>query len=409
MPPKLSGRDKGLAIKAENEAKKEQLQREAEERREAMEWQKGAKDNSKAKLEAEKEAEKLRKKREIEEAEAQDAAEAAKILSGKGGPTVTTASGGGGGGAIGGGGGGGAKKAPKKDDSKALAAILAAVPKSKKQIEEEKKAKEAEEKRKKDEEKRLAKEEAARQKQIEDDKLRAKGIVIGASEDLMIEVKKINLGSLEASQAIGSDGSMIETASASNIDDALNVFVFGGADGPTTSEQMSAKSAYRAFCDQEKPKLRDEKPGLRSNQYNAMLFDMWKRSPMNPFVNKGKLLDRDWWKYENQENDSDDDDASGSSHAGKPATATATAATTTATVPSQSHHSTQRTRGASIDNGHGRNRSSSIDKSQLATTKAPACLSAPFALCLYTGIANFYMVFNEFDLFFDISKEVLHM
>lgn len=287
---KLTPREKGLAKKAENEEKALQNQKELEEKKLAQEWSKGAKDNSKVKEKEDKEAEKLRLKAEklaLEQADAEEAARVGRIK-------VTTAPANGGGGAA-------AKTKKQKDDAKLLAAALAEIPKSKADKEAEKKAKEAEEKKKLEEKKRAEKEEAQKKKEEELAKLKAKGIVVDASEELMIEVKKENRA-VGSDIAIGSDGQIIDSVTATSLDDALLLSIFGSAEA-ASKEQQTLKSLYRAFCEEEMPKLKMEFPGLRMTQYRQKVYDLWKHSPQNPLFNKGKLPDRDWWKYELEEDE----------------------------------------------------------------------------------------------------------
>ena len=283
---KLNPREKGMAKKSENEALAQQRQREEEERQEAHEWSKGAKDNSKQKEKEDKEAEKLRLKAEKAALEQADEAEAAKVAR------------------VGSGGGGGSagKTKKQKDDANLLAAALSEIPKSKSEKEAEKKTKEAAEKRKLEEKKKADKEESQKKKEDELAKMKAKGIVVDASEELMIEVKKLNLA-VGSDVAVGSDGQVIESMGASNIEDALNMSIFGGAAESASKEQQNLKTLYRAFCEREMPILKADLPGLRMTQYRQRVFDLWTKSPENPYYNKGRLPDKDWWKYEQEEDD----------------------------------------------------------------------------------------------------------
>jgi hypothetical protein len=45
-----------------------------------------------------------------------------------------------------------------------------------------------------------------------------------------------------------------------------------------------AKVLYDTFCEQQRPILRSENPGLRRSQINNLLWEMWQKCPQNPFV-----------------------------------------------------------------------------------------------------------------------------
>ena len=54
----------------------------------------------------------------------------------------------------------------------------------------------------------------------------------------------------------------------------------GGPGGPPGT--MNTKAAYAAFEEQELPKLKEDRPGLKMSQYKEALSKLWKKSPMNP-------------------------------------------------------------------------------------------------------------------------------
>ncbi|RGB31828.1 hypothetical protein C1646_626697, partial [Rhizophagus diaphanus] len=77
--------------------------------------------------------------------------------------------------------------------------------------------------------------------------------------------------------------------SASNIDDALDLLENNGGGSPTSAANIERhperrfKAAFRAYEEQEMPKLRKENPGLRYAQLHNLLYENFKKSPDNPF------------------------------------------------------------------------------------------------------------------------------
>lgn len=86
--------------------------------------------------------------------------------------------------------------------------------------------------------------------------------------------------------------------SASTLDDAL--FVLGGAESTNTSisgasgsgnfcapverhPERRMKAAYKAYEEQEMPKLKEQNPTLKHSQLKELLAKNWKKSPLNPF------------------------------------------------------------------------------------------------------------------------------
>ncbi|RIA88971.1 hypothetical protein C1645_773649 [Glomus cerebriforme] len=78
---------------------------------------------------------------------------------------------------------------------------------------------------------------------------------------------------------------------ATNIDDALDLLEISSSSNniPTNSANIEKhperrfKAAFRAYEEQEMPKLRKENPGLRYTQLHNILFENFKKSPENPF------------------------------------------------------------------------------------------------------------------------------
>lgn len=48
---------------------------------------------------------------------------------------------------------------------------------------------------------------------------------------------------------------------------------------------MTQQAAFEAYKESEMPRIRQERPGLRKQQYENELFDEFKKSPLNPFNN----------------------------------------------------------------------------------------------------------------------------
>ena len=64
---------------------------------------------------------------------------------------------------------------------------------------------------------------------------------------------------------------------------ALGLVDSPGGEGEKHPERR-AKAAYAAYCDRELPRLREEKPGLKLQQYKDMMWRAWQKDPANPFV-----------------------------------------------------------------------------------------------------------------------------
>jgi hypothetical protein len=74
--------------------------------------------------------------------------------------------------------------------------------------------------------------------------------------------------------------------SASNIDDALELLASGTPTSAANIErhpERRFKAAFRAYEEQELPKLKKENPGLRYTQLHNILYENFKKSPDNPF------------------------------------------------------------------------------------------------------------------------------
>lgn len=52
---------------------------------------------------------------------------------------------------------------------------------------------------------------------------------------------------------------------------------------PQAHPERRFKAAFAAYKDRELPIMRKERPGLRLNQYEELIFKEFKKSPENPF------------------------------------------------------------------------------------------------------------------------------
>lgn len=86
----------------------------------------------------------------------------------------------------------------------------------------------------------------------------------------------------------------IASFSASNLDDALEAMTLVNDRGDKASRGAAAgalekhperrfKAAFEAYKERELPKLREERPGLRLQQYNELMYKNFQKSPDNPF------------------------------------------------------------------------------------------------------------------------------
>jgi hypothetical protein len=84
-----------------------------------------------------------------------------------------------------------------------------------------------------------------------------------------------------------SSDTLLETYSASNLDDALSLMESLNVEPSTGTldrhPERRMKAAYAAFVDRELPILKAENPGLRLSQLKERLFRAWQKSPDNPF------------------------------------------------------------------------------------------------------------------------------
>ncbi|EPY27806.1 hypothetical protein STCU_05532 [Strigomonas culicis] len=75
-----------------------------------------------------------------------------------------------------------------------------------------------------------------------------------------------------------------------------------------------AKVAYKAFFADTIARVRQERPGLRRTQYNNLVWDLWLKSPQNPFVRRSEARDQERmeeerrWREECKLSDEEDEE-----------------------------------------------------------------------------------------------------
>lgn len=148
-------------------------------------------------------------------------------------------------------------KKSKTDDFAMLNQSLASAPKTKKQKEQEQKLKEQQERKKKEEEIRIQKQEEQLKKEEERRKAQMKNINIDHQDELMVKINN-KLDEDEHETVTGIDG-------------AIDVL----SDKPNTQ-------TFNEFYESQLKILKEEQPGLRLSQYNDRIHIMWKKSALNP-------------------------------------------------------------------------------------------------------------------------------
>lgn len=100
-----------------------------------------------------------------------------------------------------------------------------------------------------------------------------------------------------AAAASGSGGNIdgiVESFSASNLDDALDMLevvtaktdkasVGNMASGLEKHPERRFKASFEAYCERELPELKKDRPGMRLQQYKDLLFKQFQKSDENPF------------------------------------------------------------------------------------------------------------------------------
>lgn len=235
-----------MAKKAAAAAEKAAQEEEKREHEVETAWQQGARDTSRETAAAAERDRKLRLK-----------AENAAILAAEEGAVA----------------GGGKKKSGKKkgkDDFDLLNAALAAQPKTKAQKELEAKKLADEERKKKEAEASALK--AQRLKEQEDyiKEQARKGIIVDHAEELLLHTRDIN--------TLDEDEDVIV---ATGIEDAIEALTV--TDGMVdTHPERRRKALYNAYFDAMLPRMKEDYPGLRLQQYKERIFEMWQSAPENP-------------------------------------------------------------------------------------------------------------------------------
>lgn len=71
----------------------------------------------------------------------------------------------------------------------------------------------------------------------------------------------------------------LDAIDASTPDDALAAL---DAANDTSVDKLKLRAAFEAFQEGELPRLREEKPGLKLQQYKEIIWKAWQKSPQNP-------------------------------------------------------------------------------------------------------------------------------
>jgi len=97
-----------------------------------------------------------------------------------------------------------------------------------------------------------------------------------------------------AGPSSGNLDGIVESFSASNLDDALDMLevvnaktdkasVGNMASGIEKHPERRFKASFEAYCERELPELKKDRPGLRLQQYKDLLFKQFQKSDENPF------------------------------------------------------------------------------------------------------------------------------
>lgn len=96
------------------------------------------------------------------------------------------------------------------------------------------------------------------------------------------------------SKPVDDEPELVQSFAATGIDDALDLLevVNAKADKASVGQQAAGiekhperrfKAAFEAYQERELPGLKEERPGLRLQQYKDLLYKMFQKSPDNPF------------------------------------------------------------------------------------------------------------------------------
>lgn len=105
-----------------------------------------------------------------------------------------------------------------------------------------------------------------------------------------------------------------------------------GGGGPSAAAEIPdnrhigkrAKVLYKNFYQEHIDTVKEERPGLRRTQYNDVIWEMWQKSPLNPFVARSEMRDRERLEEERRwmEGSASDDEEDGDNNEDKEAAAT---------------------------------------------------------------------------------------
>jgi len=155
-------------------------------------------------------------------------------------------------------------KSKKKGDDFELLKTLATLPKSKAQKEKEEKLRKKEEQILLEEQRKIEKDLLLQKQQEEEKKWSQKGIVY-------------------SNEIVTNHTENDEFNYASSIDSALELL-------NENEQDPSIKNIFKEFYKTQFQILKEEQPGLRLNQYKERIYKLWKRSPENPYSNKGTQI-----------------------------------------------------------------------------------------------------------------------
>jgi hypothetical protein len=187
----------------------------------------------------------------------------------------------------------------------------------------EKEAKEAEARARKAENARLLEAEAAtvtRTGKQEKDEFRAAQREITREAQSLVEARRAGLAKPPSLQNPnrrgGAEDDDDEAIHASTVDAAIRALGKGEiatVDPDARNVGKRARVLYRKFCADNVETVKMLKPNMRRTQYNDMLWDLWQRSPLNPFVQRAEARnkeaadrERTWMEKEGETSDEDE-------------------------------------------------------------------------------------------------------
>ncbi|KAF2365407.1 Coiled-coil domain-containing protein 124 [Trinorchestia longiramus] len=101
--------------------------------------------------------------------------------------------------------------------------------------------------------------------------------------DAVAAAKAVNAAPTPNDLLVENTNKLVDVVSASGVDEAIKALSVNGA-GPEGGERVSMAAAFRAFEDQNMPRLKKENPTLKLSQLKQRLRKEWQRSPDNPLI-----------------------------------------------------------------------------------------------------------------------------